>query len=59
MKSSFSLNNFSVSPSVSNPGDCVSKEVLSLSHQNEKNQKSKKKTKTQQSVQSSDAIQFQ
>jgi hypothetical protein len=55
MQISFTVNNFDVSPSASNPGDGVS-EVLSLSHQKEKKQK---KNKTKQNFPSSDAIQFQ
>jgi hypothetical protein len=51
MQKSFSLNNFCVSPSASNPGDGVSEVVLSLSYQKEK--------KTQQNIPRSDAIQFQ
>jgi hypothetical protein len=58
----FSLNNFAVHPSASNPGDSVSEVVLSLSLQRGKkpNQTNQNKTKkTPQSVQSSNAIQFQ
>jgi hypothetical protein len=49
MQYSFSLNNFGVSPSASNPADGVSEAVLSLSHQrgkkNKKQNKQKNKTK--------------
>jgi hypothetical protein len=46
MQESFSVNNFGVSPSASNPGDGVSEVVLSLSHQRGKKTKNKaKKTK--------------
>jgi hypothetical protein len=45
MQQSFSLNNFGVSPSASNPGDGVSEVVLSLSHQRGKKPKKKKKPK--------------
>jgi hypothetical protein len=43
MQYSFSLNNFGVSPSPSNPGDGVSKVDLSLFHQ-----RGKKPNKTKQ-----------
>jgi hypothetical protein len=60
MQYSFSLNNFGVRPSASNPGDVVSEVVLSLSHQREKNKTKQHKTKNPpQSVPSSNAIQFQ
>jgi hypothetical protein len=58
MQKSFSLNNFGVSPSASNPGAGVSEVVLLLSHQRGKNLKTKK-NKAQQSIPSSNAIQFQ
>jgi hypothetical protein len=42
MQLSFSLNNFGVSSSASNPGDGVSEVVLSLSHQRRKKLKQNK-----------------
>jgi hypothetical protein len=45
MQQSFSLNNFGVCPSASNPRDGVSKVVLSLSHQRGKNQTKQNTTK--------------
>jgi hypothetical protein len=66
MQLSFSLKNFGVSPSASNPGgDGVSEVVLSLSHQWGKKQtkpnqtKQHKTKKTPQSVPRSNAKQFQ
>jgi hypothetical protein len=41
MQKSFTLNNFGVSPSASNPGVGVSEVVLLLSHQTEKQKKHK------------------
>jgi hypothetical protein len=57
MQYGFSLNNFDVSLSVSNPGDGVSEVVLS-SYQSGKNQTEPKqnKKKTPQSILSSNAI---
>jgi hypothetical protein len=46
MQKSFSLNNFGVSPSASNPGAGVSEVVLLLSHQRGKKFKNKKKQST-------------
>jgi hypothetical protein len=43
MQQSFSLNNFGVSPSASNPADGVSEVVLLLSHQRGKQNKTKQK----------------
>jgi hypothetical protein len=48
MQLSFSLNNFGVSPSASNPGDGVSEVVLSCLIKREKNQKNKKHNKVSQ-----------
>jgi hypothetical protein len=45
MQWSFSINNFGVSPSASNPVDGVSEVVLSLSHQKGKNQTEQNSTK--------------
>jgi hypothetical protein len=65
MQQSFSLNNFGIHPSASNPGDGVSEVVPSLSHQRgtktKKNQKNKiaQNKKTPQRVSSSNAMQFQ
>jgi hypothetical protein len=62
MQYSFSLTNFGVSPSASNPGDGVSEIVLLFSHQRgkkTKRNKTKKTPKIPQGVPSSNAVQFQ